>query len=519
MIKSKQVHIDKYNRQKAEGSPFLNPIGIISKWALIFTAYNATNRSTRDTLIVMLILLWLKGDFDWLKNKKLRPKFIYLTRANASTGLPAENTYFIKTIFLGDKPWIEFTHHCKVRGDESHIWLLVPESYNDIVWRFIQERKNNETLFTPQDFDQLEHLLNNHTQYESPIKCHSIVRLDVWKNYFKHCALRDERLANISKAVLTSEESISKTSAPYYLSKEGQNIRNDIFVFMNRAIKRLTTSVQNFELQHLFKLCTSDDKAKSTFLWKTNTNMAKYISKTTNHIQNLEYSKSSGYIETKPEYFGAKNIPALDFCQKFLRERQIAVTNLTPPNLATKEDRITHHNELTLAFATHFITLHGARPTHSIGPTMDAFDNNKVILKDKGCARELMLSNFAKEQFTYYVEHRAQIGQIFPELNHSQHLLMLFDEDKKIIPLNAKRLVSYVKKHTNDPNFVPYLFRRAFSQLLDDIGCPTSILPSLMGHANSGEQAGAATKLQKSTGLQLEYLNRIATLLDVRSLF
>ena len=519
MTKSKQVHIDKYNRQKAEGSPFLNPVEIISKWALIITAYDQTNRSTRDTLIVMLILMWLKGDFDWLKNQKLKTKFIYLTRSHTSIGQVPENTCFIKTIFMGDKAWIEFTHHCKIREKEGNIWLLVPESYNDIVWRFIQKRENNETLFSPQDFDQLGYLLSTHTQYESPIKCHSIARLDVWKNYFKHCALRDERLANISKVALTSEDSISKKSTPYYLSKEDQNIRKDIFDFMNRAIKRLTTSVQSFELQHLFKLCTSGDNTESTFIWKTNTETAKYITKTTNHIQNLEYSKRSGYIETKPEYFGAKDIPALDFCQKFLRERQIAVANLLPSKFAIKKDRITHHNELTLAFATYFIALHGARPTHSIGPKMDTFDNNKVILKDKGSARELILSNFAKDQFISYVEHRTQIGQIWPELKQSQHLLVLFDEHKQITPLNAKRLVSYLKKHTNDPNFVSYLFRRSFSQFLDDIGCPTSISPNLMGHANSGEQAGAAITLQKSTRLQLEYLNRIAILLDVRSLF
>ena len=142
-----------------------------------------------------------------------------------------------------------------------------------------------------------------------------------------------------------------------------------------------------------------------------------------------------------------------------------------------------------------------------------------MIIKDKGTARELFLSNFAKEQFSLYVEHRNQMAQIWPEFDTNQHLLVVFNTHGQIEPLNARGLVSYVKAQTSEPDFKSYLFRRAFSQRLDDIGCPTSILPLLMGHANSGEQAGAATTFQKSINVQVAYLNRIVTLLDVRSLF
>lgn len=520
--------IAKYNQNNAEGAPFPSVLPI----AHYFLAVSEQVKSADE--MGLILLMWLTNQYNWLTDDIALPPFILISnevqfsrRIDSEKTDPKNETQL--KIVESNVNWVEFSIQRKVLKEEYIFWIPIPTVFNQIIWESIRHSARDKCPFNKATITNVRNIFKSKRRAIDELKQTQIATFHQWKFYLTKSIKRDEELPKASRNVMLGEHNQYSESTLHYIEGSSLALRTATFKAYERYINPIFEGIKKFELTRY--LIYPSLKGLKPIPINISDTRADYL----NHQTIIEHSKKTHDDRTLTRLtkqkvkFGASVIPdSLDVCRVFnvLSSNTIKLQrqcNKRVPR-ATHEE---YHNQLTLSFALMLVALTGIRPTHAIGPSFEKIGKQRFVIKDKGIAREVALTNFLHQEFQNYLLHINQMKQIFPSLKKIKTFALL--QKGKPTILTAKKLrhftyaltEEFAKRKSKIPKYlkgyVPYFYRRSFANTLSKLGTPNHILDHLMGHYTFGEQAGYSTERNHSQ--QINLLEKIEKEFGAKSLF
>lgn len=488
----KMHHIAKYNRKQAAGTPLPLATPQLHFWLALYQSKLSAHE------LGLISLLWLQGEFSWLKGHSAPPRF-----HRRSSSQPMES-YGIRITRQGNQSWVEYACFIQIQGHWHGLWIPVPRQLNQLFLTLFRKKSYGVDLFTANHWEQVRQVLSTTLRRTKQLRHCRLTNKRQWQSYIIQCAHADETLSATGRAALIGEYRLQHRAITHYQESNNANLRGEIHQSLNRYLQRITdAAVQLDQLKGL-----QCHLGQDTIGWDADHLPLPLPVLSSAHLERDKTAISSRKLsEARYEKVGNRHIPPAGDVRHFLSQLRKDVKT-APGRHTSKQDRAIYHNKLVGTLALHLIALTGIRPTHAIGPRPDQLDSQQCSLSDKGSARTVLLPAFALSHLTHYQRYCAGLSQVWPELCRFPALFFYFDDDLGIHPLTPRWLRLFMAGHW--PGHVPYQLRKSFAQSLTDLHCPSHILARLMGHHNYGEQAGAVSLLAVDEQHQRRYLEELS---------
>lgn len=524
-----------YNNKNAEGAAYPCAVSQLHFWLSLFEQVTDIEEAS------LISLCFISNEFDWIKEPKSEPPFIFIANEqqvshvliDSAKTLP-RNARYLK-IVPGDINWIEFSIKKKVLKLELLAWLPVPSAFNDLIWKAIRFKGRGKVPFNSKTIAKVRRLFLSKLKPSKNLPSNKKATLKAWQSYLSTCFKRDEELSKSARALLLSDHHQYNESTIHYIQGSTCRLRAAFFHSANRYINRVIGKVHNFDLSHYFKFESSTSPDKPTIT--SNTKLASYLE---NNDEIFDISRQTENDRTWKKIikgqliYGATTIPSEKLTAAFIVKMKNNIENMVQTKYKNKSEWIELNNKMTCSLALLLVIATGVRPTHAIAPLFEHIGKNSFTIKDKGIAREILLSPLLREQL---VDYQAQTSRLLLQLynyNKADCFITINVKTCEFKPLNAKNIRHFTNELAQEiykeqptifsqqealalKRFVPYLFRRTFASQLSKLSTPSQVIDELLGHYTYGEQSGHRFSDDQKT--KSEYLNETQINLGIQTIF
>lgn len=497
-----KAYIEKNNRKKASGSSFPLAYEQMQRLRIIYKS-----RLSHRQLMVLLTL-WLKQQFNDVDKYGRIPDFQRISCTNDA----APNRFRI----VRDKSisWVEYSISVNTQNFVGDIWMPTPKVLNSFFWQVLRSESNNKTILAPEEANGLYQYWTSHIQPPVSMRGIKVAHKTRWRNYISRYMESDSELCTNSKALYLTQAKQHHKSALAYQEEDITKLRYKLYHSLNRAIERLFLEVDKDGI-------TADfiKKVRGVEVVPSRTcEEVSYLYENKGRIPAWKMTRSKNFHEKSEiidQRVGASRTVTLSEVSAFFQRMNIALQQCKPKPRAPKEDHRYFYNMMTHVLGLQLIVLTSQRPTHAISPQLAAYSSDRLCIKDKGQAREVLLNDFLQAQLTKYLLFQAKLLRCYPTVNHkpSRYVLFLINADGDSETLSAPLLRRFIQPFW--PGHVPYQLRKCFSQMLLEMSLPTHLIDRAMGHSNQGEQDGAVTVFTVEEKALLEALNQLSGFLSL----
>jgi hypothetical protein len=488
-------NIEKSNRSNAAGVPF--PLANEQMQKL---RYWYQSKLSNQQLMVLL-LVWLKNDFDFVSKNKKFPQ-CYRLKSDQEAELNC-----LRIMRDGGISWVEYS--IKVENDEW-VWMPIPRALKSFFWRVLQEFTYEKSILSVQEERGLYRFWMSKMSRPRVDRGVKIANKTAWANYIANYFNADSMLSSNSKEIYLSQ--LHHRSATAYQNESMESVRYQLYNSINNSIKRLVLEADKWGVLTDFSRSINNHTIKPDCHEKE----AKYLIENNGLISeiNIIYKEHHHEISKVSNIqVGTKTAVDKVSVRHFFENLNQLLCDSKSEAL-TKEKFIIYYNQVTYVFALQLIALTSMRPTHQISPLLAALSDDRFCIKDKGQSRNVLLSHFLQEQIVRYQKIQSRLVGVCLFSKPSPNLLFLVDEHYQPIQLTAKKLRLFMNEYWT--GHVPYQLRKAHSKMLMELKFPNHLIDRVMGHSRLGEHDGAMTVFPYEEEIILTALNKLPIIFNIK---
>ncbi len=487
-------NLEKSNRSKAAGTPF--PIAHEQMQKL---RYWYQSKLPVQQLMILL-LVWLKSDFNAVTAEQKFPKF-YRLKSSQSAEKNA-----VRIIRDSGISWVEYSVEI---NENEFMWMPVPIALKAIFWRVLQECPYEKPVLNDTECHELYSFWISKMARPRADRGVKMSQKIAWANYISNYCQADSQLSSNSKELYFSK--LHHSSSTAYQKDKLESDRFQLFESINNAINRLILEAEKWGMLPDFERTIN----QHLVIPNRNEKLPQYLTETSGLISEIKIIYKDHHHEinkVSTTYVGTKtSAEKSEVCDLFkkLNDELSAIKGQSKSRVGL----VKYYNQITYTFTLQLILLTSIRPTHQISPLLSSLSHDRFCIKDKGQSRNVFLNDFLQEQVIYYRKLQNHVTSTFLFSKSSSYLLFLIDDNFQPIELTAKKLRLFMNQYW--PGHVLYQLRKAHSQILMELKFPNHLLDRVMGHSNWGEHDGAMTVFPYEEKTILKALNKLPEIFKI----
>jgi hypothetical protein len=488
--------VEKSNRSRSSGTPF--PIAHEQMQKLLY--WYQSELSNKQ--LVILLLTWLKDDFNSITAKNSFPRYYRLNSSESA------KRNALRIIRLSGVSWVEYSVEV---NKKEFIWMPVPIALKGFFWRVLQQHSSyKKPILSAVEMNNLYKEWMRKVTKPRLSRGVKMSNKTAWANYIGNYCNADTSLSSNSKLLYLSK--LHHSSSTAYQIETIESIRYQLFNSINNSIKRLFLEATKQGQLLDFKRTVNGHIVTPN----CNDKQAKYIMETNGLISEIKKEYKAHHHEVNKAmitYVGTKTAVTRSEVSSFFSKLTSELTILKL-KAKSRSTFIYYYNQCTYIFALQLILLTSLRPTHQISPLLSTLSLDRFSVKDKGQSRNILLSAFLQEQVIRYQYIQCNVNNIITCSEPPSFLLFLVDDDYQPTQLTAKKLRVFMNDYW--PGHVPYQLRKMFAQILMELKLPNHLLDRAMGHSRLGEHDGAMTVFPHEEKIILDALNQLPELFKMK---
>ena len=521
---SKSTSIAKANRLSNAGGCYPDAHSYATTLAILLIKLAKLGMRSRPAITMVALFIWLTEDWTKIKKASDIPDFRRVTCDADCT----ENTF--RTYYDGTVSWAEYARPCRYKNHVIYLWQPIPTYLNPFFQQFISNYNSyGKPFLSYKAKESLFELMTTSWKTPRALALFPRVNKSELQQYFNRSAKADNTLGAIVRIQLIEPNQAHHASAMYYQRLNSDYIRYRIFEAHNRYLSRLIQAARNNKLNSFFEVYL-----KSFFFFFINESIkkARYLSQSSAISQfRIEYIRdkdgndvtTSTHITPSISVGSVRSLEDNDVSYFFTKLHTLTLVAKQNASVkrATKAALRDYYNKATYRIALLFIVLTGARPTHAISILSIYYSQTDVVfIKDKGCLRQLILSDYLQQEIKQYLLLKMAIRSQLSIHIELDELWYTCNEANTPVRLSSSSLRLFM--HQLWPDVVPYQLRHFFcycanSHMFSDKLFDNDI-DRLMGHENLGERLGSDMLSPKRFSALKTYLNTLPQRLGLEAL-